>query len=187
MLARHAVPAKSLRADRGRGQAMVEFALVLSVAMIVLFVAVQLAIIGEAALSLGEMNYQGARWAAVNTCATPNQVASYMMFVGSPTVTTPSSCGSALTITITDSNGSGQSAKPGSSDCTATSAPTVTTPCTTSPVPRSFGTSVTVNLTYTIPPSQLPLLLGKTCTSTTNFLGIYFPCTLKSSETAMSE
>ena len=40
---------------RARGQAAVEFALISVVAMIVLFVAVQLALIGEDALALGQM------------------------------------------------------------------------------------------------------------------------------------
>jgi Flp pilus assembly protein TadG len=43
--------ARAQRSSPGRGQAAVEFALVLTVAMIVLFVAVQPAIIGEAACS----------------------------------------------------------------------------------------------------------------------------------------
>src|SRR6202171_1373918 len=68
------------------GQAMVEFALVLIVAMIVLFVAIQMAFIGQAALALGQMNYQGARFAAVNQCAAPNDVATYMVLNGSPTI-----------------------------------------------------------------------------------------------------
>ena len=45
---------------------MVEFALVLFVAMIVLFVAIQMAFIGQTALALGQLNYQAARYAAVN-------------------------------------------------------------------------------------------------------------------------
>src|ERR1700737_3621882 len=83
------------------GQAMVEFALVLFVALIVLFVAIQMAFIGQAALALGQINYQGARFAAVNQCATPSDVATYMVINGSPTIT--KTCGSqspALTITV---------------------------------------------------------------------------------------
>src|ERR1700675_1097754 len=83
------------------GQAMVEFALVLFVAMIVLFVAIQMAFIGQTALALGQINYQGARFAAVNQCATPSDVATYMVINGSPTIT--KTCGSqspALTITV---------------------------------------------------------------------------------------
>src|SRR5579859_4510313 len=89
----------------GRGQAAVEFALVATVAMIVLFVAVQLALIGEDALALGQMNYQGTRWAAVNTCATNDQIIEYILSVGSPSVTmSGGSCGTQLTGYITDTN-----------------------------------------------------------------------------------
>jgi len=161
----------------GRGQAAVEFALVLTVAMIVLFVAVQLAIIGEAALSLGQMNYQGARWAAVNVCATDSEVATYMTVVGSPTITTPSSCGNALAISITETNSNNATSTNSASSTSCTATPTPASSCT--PTLRNFGTSVTVNITYTIPSSQL--VLGS------SFLGINFPTKLTSSETAMAE
>ncbi len=136
--------AKTGRGNPGRrglrGQAAVEFALVLTVAMIVLFVAIQLALIGEAALALGQMNYQGARYAAVNACATGSDVATYMLYVGSPTVTTPSNCGSALTIKIADStNGNTLTTATGSSGaCSLTTAPTPT-PCSSSNSGRTFG------------------------------------------------
>src|SRR4029077_13923045 len=92
----------------GRGQAAVEFALVATVAMIVLFVAVQLALIGEDALALGQMNYQGARWAAVNPCATYQEVANYITLVGSPSVTSAGgTCGTKVTVTITDTKSPG--------------------------------------------------------------------------------
>jgi Flp pilus assembly protein TadG len=184
-LMRRPAGARAQRSSPGRGQAAVEFALVLTVAMIVLFVAVQLAIIGEAALSLGQMNYQGARWAAVNSCNSDQDVATYMAVVGSTTITTPSSCGTALTIKITDTNSSGTTATSTVSPANCTTIPTATSGC--SPTVRNFGTSVIVNITYTIPSSQMPLLLGKSCTSTSNFLGITFPCTLSSTETAMAE
>jgi len=67
---------------RAKGQAAVEFALISVVAMIVLFVAVQLALIGEDALALGQMNYQGARWAAVNTCALDESNTAVHAFLG---------------------------------------------------------------------------------------------------------
>src|ERR1700722_2958522 len=88
-------PAKRAARKR-RGQAAVEFALVLTVAMIVLFVAVQMALIGQAALALGQMNYQGARYAAVHPDAGATSVPSgstelsiqaYMLSVGSSTIT----------------------------------------------------------------------------------------------------
>src|SRR5882672_9869735 len=101
------IPSTSEPAGRSilcaKGQAAVEFALISVVAMIVLFVAVQLALIGEDALALGQMNYQGARWAAVNTCASDGQILQYMLFSGSPTITkSGGSCGTYLSMDITD-------------------------------------------------------------------------------------
>ncbi len=166
-----------------RGQAAVEFALVLTVAMIVLFVAVQLALIGEAALALGQMNYQGARYAAVNACATGSDVATYMLYVGSPTVTTPSNCGSALTIKIADSTNSQTltTASPSSGACSLTTAPTATQ-CTSSNSGRTFGSSVTVNVAFDVVKGNL-LFLGQ------SFMGVSFQSltTLSSTETAMAE
>jgi len=160
--------------SKGRGQAAVEFALVATVAMIVLFVAVQLALIGEDALALGQMNYQGARWAAVNTCATYSQVANYMTSTGSPSVTTPSSCGTKLTINITDSLGS--SGPITGSTC---SGATVTATLCGAGVPqRTFGSSVMVQVQFN---ASSALFLPSP------FLGISFPTTLSSTETAMAE
>src|ERR1700738_5456448 len=50
-------------APRGKGQAMVEFLIMGAVAMIVLFVAIQLAALGREYMALGELNYQVTRWA----------------------------------------------------------------------------------------------------------------------------
>ena len=78
-----------------RAQAMVEFALVLIIAVIVLFGSVQLALIGQLYLALGQMNYQGVRYAAVNpdctdektACGLSNQsITQYMLSVASPTI-----------------------------------------------------------------------------------------------------
>lgn len=160
-----------------RGQAAVEFALVATVAMIVLFVAVQLALIGEAALSLGQMNYQGARWAAVNTCATLDEVATYMTVVGSSTVTTPANCGSKLSITISDSNNASPGAAASPSSCTATPSPAVS--CA---APRTFGSGVTVQITFD---ATGLLFLGN---GSSPWMGlINFPTQLSSKETAMAE
>ena len=85
---------KSRRKHR-RAQAMVEFALVLIIAVIVLFGSVQLALIGQLALALGQMNYQGVRYAAVSPdcidvktpCGLSNQsITQYMLSVASPTI-----------------------------------------------------------------------------------------------------
>jgi Flp pilus assembly protein TadG len=170
----------------GKGQAAVEFALISIVAMIVLFVAVQLALIGEDALALGQMNYQGARWAAVNTCATNDQIMQYILFSGSPSVTqSGGSCGTYLTMTITDSNQSAVSV----SGSTCTTAPTATTGCTTPP-PRAFGTQVTIQLAFKL--DKAIFLLGSGSNfgggaRTQSWLGLNFPTQLTSTETAMAE
>lgn len=160
--------------SKGRGQAAVEFALVATVAMIVLFVAVQLALIGEDALALGQMNYQGARWAAVNTCATYSEVANYMTSTGSPSVTTPASCGSKLSINITDSMGS----TTGITGTTCSGATVTPTLCSPGVPQRLFGSSVTVTVRFD---ASSALFLPSP------FLGISFPTTLSSTETAMAE
>lgn len=79
----------------GRGQALVEFALVLSIAVIVLFVSIQLALIGQLYLALGQMNYRGVRYAAISTDCTDatspcglnkQSITQYMLSVASPTI-----------------------------------------------------------------------------------------------------
>jgi Flp pilus assembly protein TadG len=155
------------------GQAMVEFALVLFVAMIVLFVAIQMAFIGQAALALGQINYQGARFAAVNQCATPSDIATYMVLNGSPTIT--KGCGSKLTVTVSDN---GTSLGTGTPSCSGTF-----TPPTTCGSPRSFGDSILVSVTFN---TSNIIFLSKSTTNP-NFFGIPFPKQLASQETSMSE
>ena len=155
-----------------RGQAMVEFALVMFVALIVLFVAIQMAFIGQAALALGQMNYQGARFAAVNQCAQPSDVASYMVANGSPTITR--GCGSQLTVSVSDN---GTSLGSGTATCSGWTAPT------TCASPRHFGDSIQVSVTF----NTASIIFLSKSTSNPNFLGIPFPTQLSSQETAMSE
>jgi hypothetical protein len=69
-----------------RAQSAVEFAIALPVVLMTLLVGIQYAIIGAAALALGQVNYQGARYAAINTSATQDQVTTYMLSVASPTI-----------------------------------------------------------------------------------------------------
>ena len=63
--------------------------------MIVLFASVQLALIGQLAMALGQMNYRGVRYAAVSPnctdttsgCGLSNQsIKAYMLSVASPTI-----------------------------------------------------------------------------------------------------
>jgi hypothetical protein len=166
-----------------KGQAAVEFALISVVAMIVLFVAVQLALIGEDALALGQMNYQGARWAAVNTCAKNDEIMQYILFAGSPSVTqSGGSCGTYLTMVITDSTQTGKSVT--FSGTCPSAAPTPTTGCATTAA-RSFGTQVTIKLTFGL--DKAIFLLGSGGSITQPWLGISFPTQLTSTETAMAE
>lgn len=147
------------------GQAALEFALVLSVGLMIMVVAIQMALVGETALALGQINYQGARYAAIHQCATATDVAAYMTSVASPTLA-GSNCGANLNVTLTDIYGS--SSSPGSCaipGCAGT--------------PRTFGSQVKITVVYTIPSSQMFL--------PNPFLGIAFPTTLSSTEAAMSE
>ena len=127
-------------------QSAVEFAFALPIVLITLVVGIQFAIIGEAALALGQVNYQGARYAAVNTGADQTAVKTYMLSVASPTISANS--GTYLTATLSP-------------------AP----PCV-------FGSSVTVSLSYDA--AHLLALPNP-------FLGINFPTTLTSSESAFCE
>jgi len=134
-----------LRAS-GRAQSAVELAFVLPVLLTVLVVGVQFAIIGAASLALGQVNYQGARYAAINASATSDAVKTYMLSVASSTISANS--GAYLTSSVSP-------------------AP----PC-------AFGTAVTVSLSYNA--AHLLALPNP-------FLGISFPTTLTSSESAFCE
>jgi Flp pilus assembly protein TadG len=127
-------------------QSAVEFAIAAPIVAILLLVGIQFAIIGEAYLALGQVNYQGARYAAVYTNATQSQVQSYMVSVASPTIS--ANGGSYLTSTVSP-------------------AP----PCT-------YGSAVTVSVSFDA--SSLLALPNP-------FLGITFPTTLTSSESAFCE
>lgn len=159
---------------------MVEFALVLFVAMIVLFVSIQMAFIGQAALSLGQLNYQAARYAAVNPTFDCPAVVLYMQKSGAPTlvgkVTTVSGCGTANGCTLpSNTPGSGVSI---CMNCTAASTGNAEA-CNA----RSFGDSVQVSLAFD---ATSRIFLSKNTTNP-NFFGIPFPTQLTSTETAMSE
>jgi hypothetical protein len=85
--------------DAGRAQSAVEFAMALPVVLMTLLVGIQYAIIGAAALALGQVNYQGARFAAINTSDTQDQVTAYMLSVASPTISQNN--GQYLTVNLT--------------------------------------------------------------------------------------
>ncbi len=83
----------SKRRRFARGQAMVEFALTAVVAMLVLFLGIQLALLGQAALAVGQLAYQGARYASINPnvpSSGSSSVTSWMQGVASPTIASSS-------------------------------------------------------------------------------------------------
>lgn len=150
-----------------RGQSMVEFALGLIVAMIVLFLGIQLAVIGRDAMALGQFSYQAARWAAaptngkqdcsglvsyVNSDNVAPQPIQVLMNSGGGITCSGTSGGGAVTVSMTCSNG----------DCTQ----------------RAAGDNVQISMTANI---KHDLFLG------TSFLGISFPTTVSSETSALTQ
>jgi Flp pilus assembly protein TadG len=82
-----------------RAQAAVEFAIMAPVVIIVMLVGVQFAIIGVAALGLGQIDFQGARYAAINSSASQSQVQTFMLSAASPLISAGS--GKYLTVNLT--------------------------------------------------------------------------------------
>ncbi len=157
---------------------MVEFALVRFVAMIVLFVAIQMAFIGQTALALGQPNYQATRYAAVNPTYDCDQVKSYMQANGAPT----------LVKTVTEISGRGGCSLPptmtvGSGPSMGVFCSVANTTTQDSCASRSLGGSVQVSLAFDMT-SRIFLFRN---TTNPNFLGIPFPTMLTSMETAMSK
>jgi len=66
---------------------MLELAIILPIVLMVLFVAIQLAILGNAALSVTQLSYTGSRYAAVNPTYDLGKVKAYMVSAGSPAIT----------------------------------------------------------------------------------------------------
>jgi Flp pilus assembly protein TadG len=100
-VSRRKIRSRNLCARLARGQAMVEFALIATVAIMVLVVGIQFALIGQAALAVSQLSFAGARYASVNTSYTQSQIKTYMVQEGSPTIT--SNSGAHLTVTVTRS------------------------------------------------------------------------------------
>ncbi len=89
------------------GQATAEFALVLPLFLFILFMAITFAVIGQAALAVSQLAYNGARYAAVNPQLSASQVTTYIQggSLGSPTIT--GNNGANLTVTVTPASGFG--------------------------------------------------------------------------------
>jgi Flp pilus assembly protein TadG len=141
----------------GRGQSMVEFALLATVGLMVLLVGVQFALIGQAALAISQGAYIGARYASVSSAASQDIIKTYVVSNGSPTITSNTNN---LTVTADYDHSAGA----------ATVCPSMTT--------RLFGCQVTVTLTFNS--SGLIVLPNP-------FLGISFPTSLTATQSAMTE
>jgi Flp pilus assembly protein TadG len=80
-----------------RGQAMVEFALIASLALVVMLVGIQFAIIGQAALAVSQASYLGARTASINANMTSGTLQTAIQNQISPTIT-----GANVTLALTN-------------------------------------------------------------------------------------
>jgi Flp pilus assembly protein TadG len=78
------LPAPRMR--RRRGQAMVEFAMISPVLMVIVALAVQFAIIAQSALALSELASASAEYAAQNESADQTAVTNYVKSAASPSL-----------------------------------------------------------------------------------------------------
>lgn len=87
---------------------MAEFALITPIFILMLFMAITFAFIGEAALSVNQLAFAGARYAAVNPALNASEVAAYIKsgHLGSPTIT--ANGGAHLTVSVVPASGFGQ-------------------------------------------------------------------------------
>jgi Flp pilus assembly protein TadG len=113
--------ARRARRPMSRGQAMVEFGFIATLAILLLLVGIQLAVIGQADLAVGQSAYFGARYASVNYSQSTSAVATAMIDNASPTISKYLTAGE---ITMTCAN---------PTDCTA---------------PRPFGQQITITINY---------------------------------------
>ena len=102
----------------GRGQSMVEFAMIAPVALVVMLVGIQYALIGQAALAVSQASYLGARAASIDGTLDTSSLSGAISGQMSPTI-------SGATVALAD-NTAAASCGP----------------------PRTFGCPFTVTVTY---------------------------------------
>ncbi|MBF6571212.1 MAG: pilus assembly protein [Candidatus Binataceae bacterium] len=86
----------SRRGNSLSGQSTVEFAIIAVVAMFVLFLGIQFALLGNAALAVGQLAYQGSRYASINSSLPPSTLQNNISAMASPTI-----AGNGLTVNVT--------------------------------------------------------------------------------------
>jgi hypothetical protein len=77
---------------------MVEMTIVITTLAFVMVLAIQFPLLGSAMLALNQVTYQGTRYASVNQSADQSAVYSFMLSVGSPTIT--SDAGANLSVSL---------------------------------------------------------------------------------------
>lgn len=134
-----------------RGQAIVEFAIIAGVALLIMLVGIQFALIGQCALAVSQLSESVARFASVNPTnsdVTSTAFTKYINEVASPTLL--NNKGADLSVTMP----------------------------TACPPSNSFSSPVTITVQYNLA-SKLFL--------PNPFLGVSFPTTVQSTQTAFCE
>jgi hypothetical protein len=179
-----------------KGQAMTEFLFAGFVALIVLFVAIQMAAIGREYMALGELNYQVTRWATNlknNTIVGTNSpqctdVKNLIQNVSAAPYSTPPASAPVATgyMGKVASNGVNCGAAPtggiGVAMACIVAGGSTTTPCA---VKRAQG--VGVQVTLSMDTSSILFLNLDRSGNNPNFLGIPFPKTLSSTQTMLTQ
>jgi len=90
------------------GQTMAEFALLTPLLVLIIFLAITFAVIGEDALAVSQLAYAGARYASVNSTQSATAIVAYIKSgsLGAPTIT--GNNGQNLTVTVTPAASFGQ-------------------------------------------------------------------------------
>jgi len=180
-----------------KGQAMTEFLMMGFVALIVLFVAIQMAAIGREYMALGQMNYQVTRWAT-------NPGNNSLKDVRGSAVNSPQCAdvvklinGSTVSPYLSATVATGYMGKVASSGVSCTSSPLagigVAMVCTAADgsgitscaTQRQPGVGVQVTLTMNT--SSILFLNLDRSGNNPNFLGIPFPKTLSSTQTMLTQ
>jgi len=179
-------------APRGKGQAMVEFLIMGAIAMIVLFVAIQMAALGREYMALGELNYQVTRWATDlgnNSIAGTNspQCSDVQKLIHGDSVSPYAPVSTVATgymgkiaqagVVCGSSPPAGGMAV--AMACTAAGGST-TTPCAAQ---RAAGTGVQITLTM----DTKSVIFLTTSTTSPSFLGVPFPKTLSSTHVMLTQ
>jgi Flp pilus assembly protein TadG len=155
---------------KGRGQSTVEFALGATLALVVMIVGIQFAIIGQAALAVSQGASALARWAAVN----PGGLGTYNS--SNVAMPLPTAAENLLSPTITSSTTSGNTT---TYDLTVGIASYQGSTTTTTSTPIAAQDRVVISLSLNA--------AKKIVLPSTTLLGISFPTTLTASESQLYE